>query len=188
MRGSTNFLAFALLLTTLFSGCAFHKKDYLSNIEIDGKNYRGSKGDEGAFYIHDEPLIRLHLGCYKRTSFGQTAFPLIPLPVISGVEPHASVGNHVFSFKLSHGHREEVDFNQTRITLQLGDQQQTLQVGQTELREYRRYYEFLSSIPCKAIEGATLEIQLPDNHQRRYQLNFEERVVRKIRYHAGLAT
>ena len=174
-------MAAVLFLASLLSGCAFHKKDYLSNIEIDGKNYRGTRGDEGAFYVHDDPRVRLHLGCYKRTSFGQTAFPLIPLPVISDVEPHPSVGHHVFSLKLSHGYREKIDLSKIRVSLQLGEQQQTLKLAEVNTREYRRYYEFLSSSPCQAIDHGTLEMRLPDDKVRRYQVNFEERVVRKIR-------
>ena len=188
MRRYITLLVTSLVLAISLNGCAFYKKDYLSNIEIEGKNYRGSRGDEGAFYIDDAPLIQLHMGCYKRTNFGQTAFPLIPLPVLSEVEPHASVGNHQFSLKLSHGYREKSDLTQAQITLRLGDQQQQLTIGKLATREYRRYYEFLSASPCREIDNAMLEIQLPDAKVRRYQLNFKERVVRKIRYHTGLAT
>lgn len=172
----------------LVGGCAFYDKQYVSRIDIEGRNYRGLQGDEGVFYIDNEPLVRLNLGCHQQTMLGQTVFPVIPFPVFGNKQPHESIADEKFSLTLSHIQSVAPKLADLSLSIQFGNNIFPLDYAGSENIEYHIDYNYESNISCGQIKDATLNIQLAENKSRIYSLQFDEKIRRRVRYHAGFVT
>jgi hypothetical protein len=177
----------ALVLST--SGCAFYQKDYVSKIYLDGKNYPG--GDEGQFYIDNEPLIRMSFGCYKTTQLTATVFPLIPLPGFNEAEPHTTIAENYFYMVLEYDESSEVAPSTLTANITIADKTHALMLLETEqvstiIPRYR--YNYGADLSCGDIQAGTLNIGLHDNKEREYKIEFREDVERQVRYHLMFVT
>jgi hypothetical protein len=78
---------------------------------IEGRNYRPKIYDEGAFYINEDPSVRMRMGCRASTTMVATMAPLIPFPFGKEKEPHSSIAGRKFSLTLWHYRRDGLDFS-----------------------------------------------------------------------------
>ena len=181
---------FFLLMVPLLTSCAFHHQSYVSEIVLEGKNYRGTKGDQGRFYIDDEPLIRMRTGCYRSTFLGESMFPLIPVPVTRRADPHESIAHHKFSLTLSHGKDIKMDLSGLKVTLELSGRVHPVRFQRkTKPKyEYGLSYEYGADVRCGDIVDGILKISLPSNKERVYRVRFKEDFKREISYQPYFTT
>lgn len=161
----------------------------MSKIYLEGKNYPG--GDEGQFYIHNDPLIRVNFGCYKKTQLSSSVFPLIPIPSFSEIEPHDSMANQHFSMELRYEKSPEVTpaTLEARVALQNGEQILILAESEKVLSIFPMYrYKYISELKCGDIRNGTLYIKLNERTDRTYRIEFKEDVKRQVKYHLELTT
>ena len=168
---------FALLL----NGCAFYEKIYVSEVYLKGKSYPG--GDEGVFYIDNEPLIRLSVGCKKSTILSASVFPIIPIPRSDKAEPHDTLSEERFYLYIGHSARDKIDLSQLKVSIEISNRVYALR-----LTEKGDIYKFVADLRCKDINKATLKIKLDESNSRNYKIQFKEGVKRKVRYHLMFVT
>lgn len=180
-----------LIIAALFlTSCAFYEKKFVSEIALEGTNYRGTIYDEGQFYINDEPSIRLDIGCYRSTQLGETVFPLVPLPVFDEQEPHASIASQQFSLVISHGKKDDIDLSALRIAVELAGSVHPLRFAKRDEPPYTysTAYEYVADLRCGDIVDGVLKIYLGPDKIRVYGMQFEEGVKREVDYHLSLVT
>ena len=179
-----------VLMVPLLTSCAFHHQAYVSEIVLEGKNYRGTRGDQGRLYIDDEPLIRMRTGCYRSTFIGESMFPLIPIPVTRKDDPHESIAHHQFTLTLSHGQDVEIDLSGSIVTLELSGKVYPVRFERkTKPKyEYGLSYEYGADVRCGDIADGTLRIILSSDKERVYKLQFREGLKREINYQPYLTT
>lgn len=169
-------------------GCAVNTKKFSSEVEIDGRNYLqvGKKGDQGGFYIDDDPLIRLRLGCRETTVLGSKLSLLLPIPILEENKVrHDSISNNEFKFKMRREGQpyiskdEEAQYVRGIIaTIKLEGKEYFLKPQ----KERGEWVEFSSSLRCGDLKNARMNFQLPNRSSRKYILNFEEKVNSDMSY------
>lgn len=177
-----------VVLVLLLPACVFHSKEYVSEIALEGKNYRGTKGDLGGFYIDDEPLIKIRTGCRRTTSLGQTMSVLIPFPVTDEAAPHASIASEQFSLVLSHGQHESVDLSTAEITVRVSNVAHPLRLAGKKRLYSHVNYEYETNLHCGDIKDGLLTIRLDADKVRTYGVQFDEGVRREIKYQPYFTT
>ena len=171
------------------TSCAFHEKNYVSRIVLEGLNHRPELYDEGVFYVNADPAIRMRMGCYASTQLGATMFPLIPLPILVEAEPHASIAAQRFSLTLSHRLTDEVNLTGLEIHLDVSGRVQRLSLNRDEVENrYSRSYEYMADLRCGETEDGVLSIRLSTDKVRVYGVRFKEGVERAFAFHPGFVT
>lgn len=178
-----------VILAFSFSGCAFYQKDFISKIYLEGKNYPG--GDEGQFYIDNDPLIRISFSCYKRTRLAETVFPLIPIPSFNTLKPHGSVSGQRFTMGLEYDESIDITSSTLSASVIIQDKIHPLVLGGVEqistiIPRFR--YRYMSNLKCGDIQGGSLHIRLNEKKEREYGIYFKEEVNREVRYHLLFVT
>ena len=170
---------FAFIL--LLNGCAFYEKEYVSEIKLNGESYPG--GDEGVFYIDNEPLIRMSMGCQKSTTLSASVFPIVPIPKPDKAEPHDTLSDEQFYLSIGHSTRDEIDLSDIKVSIGISNSVYALR-----LTEKGNIYKFVADLRCKDINKGILRIKLDESKSRNYKVQFKEGVQRKVRYHLMFVT
>lgn len=183
-------LLFLLPMALLASGCAFYEKNYVSEIELEGTNYRGKIFDEGVFYINAEPVIKMRMGCYASTRLGATMSLLIPLPILNEIEPHNSIASEPFTLTLSRRQRDELDLSDLPIAVQISGRSHPLRLVRQESPEYtyETRYVYATELACGEVQQGVLTIGLASGEVRRYGVHFQEGVKREFDWHPDFVT
>lgn len=180
------------LTVALGSGCAFYAKEYVSEIELEGTNYRGKIFDDGAFYVNAEPSIRLRMGCFASTQLGQTMSLLIPLPILNEIEPHDSIASRQVTLELSHQTRDELDLSDLPIAIAVSGTSHPLRLAHKDVPQsgyqFRKRYEYAAELTCAQVQDGVLTIGLEPGKVRRYGVHFKEGVKRKFAWHSEFVT
>lgn len=184
------FRYFSLILTICLTGCAFYEKNFISEVVLDGTNYRGKVYDEGVFYINDAPSIEMRMGCFRRTQLGETMFLLIPFPIVSESEPHESIAANDFSLTLTHSQKDKIDLSALKIDVELLETTYPMHLTGKEEQEsgWSTKYEFAAGLRCDAISDGKLIIKLGPDKIREYGVQFEEDFKREFAWHTGFVT
>jgi len=181
-----------LLILPLGSGCAFYAKEYVSEIELEGTNYRGKIFDDGAFYVNAEPSIRLRMGCFASTQLGQTMSLLIPFPILNENEPHDSIASRQVTLELSHQTKDKLDLSDLPITITVSGISHPLRLAYNDVPQsgyqVRKRYEYAAELTCAEVEDGVLTIELQSGEVRRYGVHFKEGVQREFAWHSEFVT
>jgi len=146
-----------LNLVFLLNGCAFYQKEYVSDIEIKGKSYPG--GDEGSFYIDNDPLIKISMGCYKSTTLGFTVFPILPIPDLNESDPHDTLAAEQFYFTLGHFPSSKIDLSELKANVEISDKIFSLSLLEKD-QTFSSYinYKYVADLRCSDIKNGILRI------------------------------
>lgn len=179
-----------IIVAASLSSCAFYDKKFVSEIVLQGTNYRGTIYDEGQFYINDEPTIKMNIGCYQSTTLGETVFPLIPFPVLHEAEPHNSITSQQFSLVISHKTKDNIDLSTLKIDVDISGTVHPLRLTQKDEPRFTSSieYEYTADLRCGEIVDGILTIHLGSDRVRVYGVQFEEGIKRDVAYHLSLAT
>ena len=164
------------MLCLLFASCAFNTKEYVSQVVLDGPNYRGNVYDEGVFYVNDEPSISLEMGCYMRTQLGESMSFLIPMPAKQVANPHESIAADRFSLALGVKKGVELDLSSIAITIEISGAVHPIPFDRLEEERLasRAFYHFKSELSCGDIVNGALTIPINKQTTRVYGAHFEE--------------
>ncbi len=179
----------AIHVVLLFcSGCAFYEKNFVSEITVSGGNYRPDVYDEGVRYVHDDPPVRMRMGCFASSTLLATMFPVIPMPFGRESMRHDSIAAQRFSLTLRHSQRDEIELSGLPIELRVGASVARLNLVGKALSEYSWEYRFAADLTCGEVQDAQLRIRLDDETVRSYDLQFEEGVRREVSWQPYFVT
>jgi hypothetical protein len=184
------FVLLILLTMPLSSGCAFYEKRFVSEIVLEGRNYRPKIYDEGAFYINGDPTVRMRMGCSARTIMIATMAPLIPFPFGKETKPHESIADRKFSLTLWHYRQDNLDFSELQLQVAIDSRIYPLQAVRKEQEQYSLMweYQFEADLPCGEVQEGQLRIQLNQETVRAYGVQFEEGIQREVAWQPYFVT
>ena len=174
-----------IVLLLFLSGCVFYEKVYVSRVELEGESYPG--GDEGDFYIDNDPLISMWLGCAKSTKLSQSVTPLVPVPVPVKAEPHHTLSEEQFYLSLRHKTQDKIDLSELEGSIEIANERYKLNFWKKE-QGFFTTYQFDALLRCKQINDGILRLKLSEDKMREYKIQFKEGVERRVNYQLDFVT